>query len=1088
MQSAVMRALPTAWVVWLGACLLLTLRCRREESISEAAALAALGDYRPCLARLTTELGYAPCGAEPLRGAVRCGGELPGVVSLGRWHCSPRPLPGSSAFNALVKASGRSLAVNAKNEVAAPELLRAATLQILWQGDERTVERAGTWLRQGLAAASDRQPFLADLGASNLLLAERSGQTVALLHAIEYLEQALEERPDAAGSHYNLALAFSQLGLSGSAREEWGRFLTLEPKGPWATEARSWLDSLPPDDGALLKEELSERLSAALAGRHREVLLATARSDPQLTREWVEDDLLSRWADARLAGDEEAAARALEGAVELASVLASVTGDRLLAEAVAVISSTSASHQLRLARAHRELGAGLRLLYREWRPESAYHRFMQAKREFGSGRSPFVLWTRFYCALALNYRQHFAEAEAELAALTRDIDGAHYPALLGRIHWIRGLASSAEDRVEESNAHYRAAAAIFCSIGEPQNLAATQGLLAAGMSKLGHYEAGWALTRSALGRRGNIFQPLRLQAILQDAFNNAVRQGLLRAGRRFADEWVAVAEHEGSPETLHNALMRRAALRQALGDSVGASADLDRAIRALRSLTSPELRDRAQADRALAQARSLLGADPVAAVERLTQAIATYRATGNLQKLPQAHGLRAQAYLARGQADAAERDLIAEARLLEITLFATGAGPLRQDRVAVHEDSFDRMIEFQATVRRDATAAFRFAEQARHWALWEWARSEVAGKGASPMFADPLATASWADLQALHGGDTASLAYYVLPDRVLLWASGPGGSTLATAAIGREALDAEISALISAARQRNGVALAPPAGVLYELLIAPVAVSIAGASELVIVPDRRLQELPFGLLRDPGTGRYLVETHALVYSPSATAYARLNGMAQGHDATDHHVVLAVAGTRGEKPALPPLPGAAEEAAAVAAQWQGGQALSFRETTALHQQLVLADMFHFAGHALNGSGGLRLIFHDDEVQPLQLTAAELLGEGFPHLRLVTLSGCETADVSTASQIGSSSAGFVRSFLATGVPTVVASFLRLNDRQARDVFPAFHHRLALGEDASQALRHACLEQPVEDRIETVVLCGSLAVFGVAQQFGR
>jgi CHAT domain-containing protein/tetratricopeptide (TPR) repeat protein len=1084
--SVALMMLPNARVLWLSAFLLLAPGCRTEESTPEAAALAALGDYRPCLARLTTELGYVPCNAEPLAHATKCSGELPGLVPLRRWHCSPRPLPRSKAFNILAKVGTQTFADIAKEEATAPALLHAATLQILWQGDERTVERAGAWLRQGLASAPDRQPFLADLGALHLLLAERNGQTNALLRAIEYLEQALEEQPDAAGPRFNLALALSQLGLFGSAREEWTRFLTLEPQGPWSTEARSWLSSLPPDDGELLKKKIAGRLSAAVAGRHREVMLTTARLNRQLTREWIENDLLPRWAEARLADDEEMAARTLQGAMQLTSDLAIATGDRLLAEAVAVISGATASQQLQLAQAHRELGEGLRLLYRDWTPESAYENFRQAEREFGRGHSPFILWARFYCALALNYRQRFAEAEAELAALTRDVDAARYPALMGRIHWIRGLATSAQDKVEESNAHYRAAAVIFCRLGEPQNLAATQGLLAAGMSKLGHYEAGWMLTRSALARRGSIFQLLRLQAILQDAFNNAHRQGLLRAGQHFADEWVAVAEREGSPETLHNALMRRAALRQALGHSSGARADLDRAVRALRPLTSPELRNRAEADRALELARGLLRTDPVAAAELLTQAIATYRASGNLQKLPQAYGLRSQAFLAQQQVDPAERDLIAETRLLEITLFATGAGPLRQDRIAVLQDSFDRMVEFQATVRRDADAAFRFAEQKRHWALWEWERMAASGKGNSPLFADPLATVSLADLQALHGSDTAILAYHVLPDRVLLWASGPGGSTVATAAINHETLRSRLSALLSAARRRNGAALRPPAEALHRVLIAPIAASITGASRLVIVPDRLLQELPFGLLRDPPTGRYLYESHALVFSPSATAYARLDRMERGPGATSHRL-LAVAGTRGERPTLPALPEAAEEAAAVAAQWQGGQALSFREPAALRQQLVLADIFHFAGHALAGPGSLRLVFHDDATQPLQLTAPDILSEGFPHLRLVTLSGCETVDVGMASQVGSSSAGFVRSFLAAGVPTVVASFLELDDRQARDVFTAFHRRLAQGEDAAQALRQACLKQPLESQDESAVLCGSLAVFGVSLPFG-
>lgn len=1069
---------------WLCICFLSSLACRSEESTSTAA-LAALGNYRPYQVRLTTTLGYAPCTKPSAEVAASCDRELPGVVPLRRWQCSLPPPPRSIAFKALVRAGAEAFAGTTPEEATAPNLLQAATIQILWQEDERTVERAGAWLRQGLALTSDRQPFLTDLGAVQLILAELSGRTDALLRAIEYSAQALDEQPDAASPRYNLALALSQLGLSVAARKEWNRFLVHEPQGPWAAEARNWLASLPPADGEQLKKDIVERLSAAVANRDDQSMLALVKEHRQLTREWMESDLLPRWAGATIAGDKEAAARVLAGAARIASDLAIATGDRLLAEAVAAISAASTSRRLQLAHAHRDLGEGLRLLYQERKLESAYKKFVQAERGFGASRSPFVLWARFYRALVLNYRQRFAEAEALLTALMKDADATRYPALLGRVHWIRGLATSAQDKVVESNAHYRIAAAAFCRLGEDQNLAAAQGLLAAGMSKLGHYEAAWTLTRSALAERGNIFQLLRLQAILQDAVYNAHRQGLLRAGSHFADEFVAVAEREGGAETLHYALMRRGALREALGLSAAARTDLDRAISALQPLASPDLLSRANADRDLEEARLLLADKPAKAVDLLTQAIKTYNATHNLQKLPQAYGLRAQGFLARQKVDLAERDLIETARLLEITLFATGPGPVRQDRVAVLQDSFDQMIEFQATVRHDTAAAFRFSEQARHWALWEWARTAAPRLRDSPVVASPLATTDWADLETNHDSDTAILAYHVLPERVLLWASGPKGSTMATVAVDREKLRSSLAALLTAAQRRNVTALGPPSEALHEILIAPVAASIADASRLVIVPGRGLQELPFGLLRNPDTGQYLYESHALVFSPSATAYTRLARVERGPEKAIHRL-LAVAATQGGNPTLPRLPEAAGEAAAVAAQW-GAKARSFQEAAPLRQRLALADAFHFAGHAITGPDSLRLVFHDDGKQTLQLTAADIPREGFPQLRLVSLSGCRTVDVGTASRVGSSSAGFVRSFLAAGVSTVVASFLDLDDRQAKDVFTAFYRRLAQDEDPARALRQACMEQPAKDREEHALLCGSLAVFGISSPLG-
>jgi len=182
--------------------------------------------------------------------------------------------------------------------------------------------------------------------------------------------------------------------------------------------------------------------------------------------------------------------------------------------------------------------------------------------------------------------------------------------------------------------------------------------------------------------------------------------------------------------------------------------------------------------------------------------------------------------------------------------------------------------------------------------------------------------------------------------------------------------------------------------------------------------------------------------------------------------------------------LPRLPGTTAEAEAVAAAWPGAETASFRELAPLRRRLLLADALHFAGHALAGTdGSLRLVVHDDRARPLQLDAATLLGDRALKLRLVTLSGCRTVDVAAAGRIGASSAGFVRSFLAAGVPTVVGSFLDLDDRDAGPVFADFHRRAAAGEEPATALRRACRGHAFRTPFDRSLLCGSLAVFGAS-----
>jgi CHAT domain-containing protein len=1068
--------------LWLAICLLIEPR----SQLPFDQAVAALGSYRPFVSRLTVEMPYATCRLDRPAAAASCKGALPGALTPAQWQCSPPPHSGSTAARALATARARVLSGSRREAASTSVLHRTAILELLLQPDERGIAEVERLLRRALMTATDRGTILSDLGAVELARAQRKGSAEALVQAIEYSQQAITEGAQGGVARFNLALALSELGLVEEARKEWHRLLMREPNGAWAAEARQRLAALPPADGEARGQAIALQLSVALAHGDRTSLLALARIDRQRTREWVENDLLARWAKAKAAHDEPAAATALDGARVLAAEVSALTGDRLLADSVSAILRGTTAQVTQLVRGHAAYAEGVPLLQKR-QLDAAAERFSAAETALTGGESPFALWATFQRALVFQYLQRPDAAEAVLAKLTREAEGRGYSALKGRIHWVRGLATSLLGRVEESNEHYRTAAVTFCQADEPQNLAITQALLGAGLAKLSHHEAAWTLTASALSRRSNIFYLGRLQAILQDAVFHAQRQGMLRAGLHLANEHVVVALREGAADDVHNALMRRAALREAVGQSAAASFDVDRAVAALASLSNAVLVDRSAADRIIEQARGQRPNASAAAVERLDRAIKTYQAGHNLQKLPEAHALRAEARLGLGDVVGAEKDLIEQARLLEATLFTMAPGPLRQDRVATLRDSFDQMVDFQASARGNAAAAFRFAEQMRHWALWEWAGGLAARSRGSAVVADPLAIAGWADLQAMGSGDTAVLVYHALPSHLLIWVAARGTATLVTVPVGRDELTSRTAALLTAATDRASTALSLSTDVLSAALIAPVAARLDGSSRLVIVPDRSLQDLPFGLLRGPRR-RFLYEDHALVFAPSVTAYARLARAALAGKREIQHLV-AVAATAGRSPTLSRLPGAAPEAAAVAAAWPGGEAVSFQQLGPLRRRLQLADAFHFAGHALVGTdGSLRLIVHDDRTRSAQLIASTLLDNGGSQLRLVTLSGCRTVDVAGAGRIGASSAGFVRSFLAAGVPTVVGSFLDLDDRQASAVFTAFHQRVAAGQDPAMALRQACLDRAPRGSAERALLCGGLAVFGLSTPITR
>src|SRR5207237_2652469 len=66
---------------------------------------------------------------------------------------------------------------------------------------------------------------------------------------------------------------------------------------------------------------------------------------------------------------------------------------------------------------------------------------------------------------------------------------------------------------------------------------------------------------------------------------------------------------------------------------------------------------------------------------------------------------------------------------------------------------------------------------------------------------------------------------------------------------------------------------------LYDLLLKPASAQLAGKTNLIIVPDGPLWDLPFQALRNE-KGQYLVEQAAVSYAPSLTALKEMTKKAK----------------------------------------------------------------------------------------------------------------------------------------------------------------------------------------------------------------
>lgn len=302
---------------------------------------------------------------------------------------------------------------------------------------------------------------------------------------------------------------------------------------------------------------------------------------------------------------------------------------------------------------------------------------------------------------------------------------------------------------------------------------------------------------------------------------------------------------------------------------------------------------------------------------------------------------------------------------------------------------------------------------------------------------------------------------------------------------------------------QTAAAYPPAAAKLSAILLDPIA-SLLGRKRLLIVTDGVLQYIPFTALPEPrqsrledGTARPLVSNHDMITLPSLSTLAVLRNEVRGRPPAKWAVaVLAdpvfetddprVRSAKDRIPLTPEsgessevrlrrrhlersamelepdnetasferLPFSLQEAQAIveiAPQRQTRRAVGFDANlkTALDPELRQYRVIHFATHALlNNSypelSGIVLSLVDPSGRPQDgfLRLNQIYNLDLP-AELVVLSACQTALGKDAR--GEGLIGLTRGFMYAGVPRVVASLWRINDRAAAEFMRYFYEAM-------------------------------------------
>jgi len=925
-----------------------------------------------------------------------------------------------------------------------PAMIEALGVAFLVEGE---VDRAIAALDEAASTSDDARAW-SDLSAAYLTKAERARERRVeyLARALDAAARSLRGRPTN-DARFNRALALAQLAPYVGGGQPWDEYLRSDRDSPWTAEARRHAAAPAATfDARASWDERRAVLKTKLDEHDRLFVVETAKRFPEAAQEFFEQDLVLGWARATLAGDAAAAARLRGLAADLADAWKDATHDPMLIDVAARIAAIGARRDaaLALARAHVDYADAARK-YRIDDYAGATASVDRALAGLVRANTPFWAWAALLKATILFQHRDLDESDAGLAPIEAFAREHAYATLLGRTLRQRGLTQSKQWRITEALASFEESVHVFDTAGEHEASGDNDRLLAANLRMLGEHHRSWEFIGGTLERLGRQRTPLRRYLVLYNASLFASSQELYETAFVFQDAAVRQARVDGGGP-LAEALVNRAAILNKRDDGDDAERDVREAMAILPAVPDAPPKRYIQADIGALRALLPSARGDRARLDGLRGAI-DFFAKADPARVP-------RLYLDLAAACRRERDVRAEERALSDGIASLEAQDRSLGDEALRISYFDEawnvfpeMVALQLDAHRDPVAAFDFAERAR-------ARSLATGTRPVRL----------SELQQRIPRASAVIYYVTLADRVLAWTITGSRVDFAETRIGDVALRRTIGRYVSLLEDERDIQAARETG-LYDALVRPIRHLVDGVETLVFIGDGDLQRVPFAALQDPASGRFLIETHAVLTSPSATVFA--GAVARPHDSGPVASALLVGNPAIDAAAsgLRPLPGSEREVVAAARFYARRTVLTGREATR-NRFLESAgdyDVVHFGGHAVaNPEYPLmsRLFFamDHDGAPPELLFAHEISRLTFSRTRVVVLAACSTA--AGAVSRGEGVVSLARPFLAAGVPMVVASQWDVDDRATARLFLEFHRDLARTADPVESLRAAQL----------------------------
>jgi CHAT domain-containing protein len=988
---------------------------------------------------------------------------------------------GSERVDSLARDRAERILLDAVNSEPGDESYHALGNMYL---AKREFDKAIEQFNESLLRKQTAQTY-ADFGAA-LLEKGRIEQTGVdpgkglenLALALDKLNRALMLDEDLLEALFNRALCYQHMMLFRQAAEDWRRFLEKEPNSKWAGEAKRNLELIESQQkrSKSSAEVLEDFLAAYRRRDDEQAWRVISQNRESITSRMVNRQLSTVFLKLSHEGNSEQAKDILHAFHYGADLEKTNANDPYFSEIATYYSALTPVQTANLSRAQSLLRQGFDLCLQGKLGEALPH-FESAKHLFEENGDTWEgCFADYWIAYCCYHTDRLVQGAAILAKMSEFCEAHGYKWLFAQSLSLSANIFGALNEYSKSLTYNKRSLEVFEAISDGYNIQKLNSQMANGYRYLSGFRQALRHLQNSLSFHDSEYvtsrQRWRDYEITAQTF---YALGLYDGSAAFAHEALNLAEAQlKDPAIIYITYLH-------LGLIYGKLRRYPEAIEFARNgLRIAESINKTGSSMSMV-ANSMI---QVANIERQAgncqQALQGYEQAMSLYDRLTAKDQTFEAYKGRllCQMEMKNYPQVQESLASVFDLFEKYRSKILEQQ---NRDSFfksqqsiyDTGIYYELKLAQNSDEAFNYSELSRARSLLDAISNGKQTLSADepnatlPTVSKPLKVST---IRQRMPASVQVIQYAVLEDRLVIWLVSQNQFETVEHEISSEELTTKarrFNELVSVNPIRSQDELRRLSAELYQILILPVAAFLDHEKEICIVPDKVLNYVPFAALTSP-SGKYLVNEQRLSFAPSANVFLLSSQSAQRKATALSERLLAVGNPTfdHEQHPLPDLPSAEVEAKSISEFYNNAETLiGIKSLKAIvFSEMRKADVVHFAGHYIVDEGSpllskLVLARNIDSKLDGDLSSLEVLRTQPLKARLILLSACSTGMQDSS---GEGMVGMARAFIASGVPTVVASQWAVDSDATAKLMISFHRHMKLeGNSVSNALRLAQLD---------------------------